>query len=209
MVFIALWMTWGILRGHVCAHSIQDCVILDGSGLSDREVARRSNLDPSAMVRIMSRHTWQRDRQLGPGYRQYLATSGIHCLFQGDLEGGRNCIWKDMELPPGRQVNMGIDSCRVNRSLLSSNVSYWNMHSPYFALGNLSWKLQFCAKASFSLLLILLGLSLLMFEQLPAVCWSSNENPINLCQCWVSPGPSWATFPGQGLTLHTRICVNK
>ena len=92
------------IRGHLCVHSIQDCLILDKSRfLSDREVARRSNLDTSAMVRTLSRHTWQRDRQLGPSLAD---------------------IWHSLFVPA------------------------------------------------------------LMFEQLPAVCWSSNENPINLCQSW-------------------------
>ena len=68
---------------------------------------------------------------------------------QGDLEGGRNCfwLWKDMELLCD---NFFLVALSIDTSYFSCIV-----HAEYFAQINLNLKIQFCDKASFSLLSII------------------------------------------------------
>ena len=64
------------------------------------------------------------------------------------------------QLSPTDPANTGKNSSGVNAShLMSAFTYYWLIHAQYFALINMNLKLQFCAKISFSLLLIILGFS--------------------------------------------------
>ena len=74
---------------------------------------------------------------------------------QGESEGGRTCFWqwKDVELSSLSRTSFLLP-------VLSAVITFKILFDQYFALINLNQKHQFCAKAIFSLLLILHDLGL-------------------------------------------------
>ena len=80
-------------------------------------------------------------------------------LEQAELEGGRSFFWHwmDMKLLYMHGTNVLIPAQATKAKTTWSMFTYWFTNAWYFAVINLNLKLKFVLKASFSLLLTLLG----------------------------------------------------
>ena len=81
------------------------------------------------------------------------------------------------QFTPSCPSNIGENSCQVDTSLaLSAVSSYWTFHAQFFSPINFNKKHKFCAKSSFSLLLILIGHKWVLLVRSMVLKWFEIEN---------------------------------